>query len=404
MYSAGIVGQVGKTTKPYPVHTTSNVKLKNCVNNGNLTADASYCAGMVAYSYGHLEIIGCVNNGPVTNTVAAGSRAAGIFGSPTSRDNYSSVVIDGCVNNATISGSFHAAGIAAYLGNATPEDAANGYGYKLRNCENHGNIILDGEARSTSSNMRAAGIAAYAYGGSYNCVENCINTGNIFADIAHVTDKAAHISGVLGYVKNANFNFKNNINTGIITIEGLDTAKTAPSLSMLCYNNIASVGDNTANNYTVNALEGAPIFRLASGAALEDETKAKVVTAEQVASGEMVYNLNEKAGATIYYQDLKTGKITLTAAEDGSNVVIKNADGTYSNPVKEPEVTEPEVTTPEVTEPEVTTPEVTEPEVTEPVGPNPPTSDNGIAVIIAACALLSVACAVSLVVIKKKEN
>mgnify|MGYP003295040830 CR=1 FL=1 len=37
-----------------------------------------------------------------------------------------------------------------------------------------------------------------------------------------------------------------------------------------------------------------------------------------------------------------------TEAEDGSNAVEKKADGTYGNPVKEPETTEP---APETTEP-----------------------------------------------------
>ena len=106
----------------------------------------------------------------------------------------------------------------------------------------------------------------------------------------------------------------------------------------------------------------------------------KAANAAQIASGEVVFALNEAAGKTVFYQNLKTGEITLTAAEDGSNLVIKNADGTYSNPVKEPEVTEPE-------------------------DPNPPTRDTGFTLVVVASAVALVACAcIVMIGFKKKEN
>ena len=87
--------------------------------------------------------------------------------------------------------------------------------------------------------------------------------------------------------------------------------------------------------YSVKAIDGAT------------DTFTKVVTADQIASGEVAYLINEAVGETIYYQAIGTDKApTPFAAEDGSNTIIKNADGTYSNPVKEPEVTEPETTEP----------------------------------------------------------
>ena len=68
-----------------------------------------------------------------------------------------------------------------------------------------------------------------------------------------------------------------------------------------------------------------------------------VVTADQIASGELAYLINEAAGQTVYYQAIGTDKApTHFAAEDGSNTVEKKADGTFANPAQEPEVTEPE--------------------------------------------------------------
>ena len=70
---------------------------------------------------------------------------------------------------------------------------------------------------------------------------------------------------------------------------------------------------------------------------------------------------------------------TLIASEE--NVVVKNADGTYGNPVKEPETTEPA------------------PETTEP-GSSTETGDSFVVfAAIAAIAVLGVA-----VVAKRREN
>ena len=86
---------------------------------------------------------------------------------------------------------------------------------------------------------------------------------------------------------------------------------------------------------------------------------------------------------------------TVIAAEDGSNSIVLNADGTYGNPVKEPETTEP---APETTEP---APETTEPapETTEPVTP-PATGDSFVIfAVIAVISVLGVA-----VIAKRREN
>ena len=61
-------------------------------------------------------------------------------------------------------------------------------------------------------------------------------------------------------------------------------------------------------------------------------------------SGAAVYAFNQAAGKDVIFMTVDgTFAPTLEAAADGSNAIVKNADGTYGNPVKEPETTEPEV-------------------------------------------------------------
>ena len=327
-YVGGIVGQVGRTTSTIPVAATCNFTIKNCVNNANVTSENLHCAGIVAFLYGHLEIIDTINNGDITNIKAAGSRAAGILGTTGGTDKKSSLLIDGCVNNGVVRGSFHAAGIAAYFGDGIAEDGANGLAYVMKNTANYGNVYLDGTVKSTASYMRAGGIAAYAAGGTYNVVENCVNMGDVYVNLNHETTYNPHVSSFIGYVNNKSFTLKNNINTGNLILDGLEAADPKPVASMIAFNNQASLV-NTANNYSIPAVEGAMVLRLKDKTPLEDETMVKAVTAEQVASGEAVWTLNNVAGTTVFYQNLTTGKISTKA--DGTNTVYKLADGTFSN-------------------------------------------------------------------------
>jgi hypothetical protein len=120
------------------------------------------------------------------------------------------------------------------------------------------------------------------------------------------------------------------------------------------------------NNYSVKAAEGAT------------DSFTNIVTADQIASGEVAYLINEAAGETIYYQAIGTDKApVLAAAEDGSNTILKNADGTYGNPVKEPETTE----------------------TTEPAEPVPTGDSSIIFAVVALISLLGIA-----TIAKRREN
>ena len=99
----------------------------------------------------------------------------------------------------------------------------------------------------------------------------------------------------------------------------------------------------------------------------------------KLVSGEYVYNFNQAAGKDVIFMTINGTDFapTLVAADDGSNAVVKNNDGTFANPEKAPEA----------------------PETTEP-GTSTPTGDSAIVfAAIAAVAVLGVA-----VVAKKREN
>ena len=68
----------------------------------------------------------------------------------------------------------------------------------------------------------------------------------------------------------------------------------------------------------------------------------------KLVSGEYVYNFNQAAGKDVLYMTVNGTDFAPTLIADEEKAVVKNADGTYGNPVKAPETTEP---APETTEP-----------------------------------------------------
>ena len=58
----------------------------------------------------------------------------------------------------------------------------------------------------------------------------------------------------------------------------------------------------------------------------------------KLVSGEYVYNFNQAAGKDVLYMTVNGTDFVPTVVADEDKVVVKNADGTFGNPVKEPEV------------------------------------------------------------------
>ncbi len=382
---------------------SKNVVITKCINNADVCGGLN-TGGIVGHTTASaLYMSFCQNNGNISNTeVPADSAvyAGGLLGygqgtkvkTLTAGEGYYANKIEFCINTGDIVGAYRAGGIASSTG------ASGAFGLSSINyCINTGNITARGLGTSTASNA-AGGILGYGYGSGdkeYAVVTNCITTGNIESQ-GETKGSAAYF---IGYINSANATVANNTALGTLTSASGSTF---------------AIGWNNANPFTEasvgnNIPAGCP-YNLAYESEAVSTRAFDIGTTDEAAltSGATIYALNQayKAAAgtaddVVFMTIDGTFTPTLIAAEDGSNSVILNADGSYSNPQPEPEVTEPEVTEPEVTEPVVTEPVVTEPtpDTTEP-GSSSETGDSFVIfAVIAAISVLGVA-----VVAKKREN
>ena len=378
-YGAGIIGRFGRDKGALP---DSVATITGCVNHGKVVGAKGQTAGILGYLVGGANIIDCVNNGEIVNATAT---AAGILGSSRDPDKkkISGVLIKDCLNTAPVNGVTYVGGICGYLGRDA--NSHDGWNFRIENSVNSGEITATG-----SGTMYVGGISAYGWGGSIgsnglaNGFLNCVNSGKVVANNSGDDTIKVYIAGIVGYFNTTEYQIENCVNAGEIT-----TNKTTYA-TLIAWNNRGEGAEGVTaelckNNYSVASGE-IPAFY---NGPVSEAVGCAVATAEQIANGTVAGLINEAAGATIYYQAIGTDKApVLTAAEDGSNAIVKNADGTYGNPVKEPETTEP---APETTEPA--------PETTEPVAP-PATGDSFVIfAVIAVISVLGVA-----VIAKRREN
>lgn len=319
-YGAGIIGRFGRDAAD--VRNGSLVTITGCTNNGTVTAAKSQVGGMLGYLVGGAVIKDCVNNGEIINEAG---KAAGIFGAPKGSAEAVSVIIENCTNNGVIRAVTYGGGIAAHVGaaNEAPVGA-----YSISGCINTGDVYV---TAASDAAIYAAGVAAYVWGGgdpaegqAYNGVTNSINTGKVIVDSTAVTSKTVYVAGIIGYVNAAPFQIRNNLQAGEITVTGNTTA-----LTLIGYNkNIGCEGVSFLNNYSV--ANGDIVTALVGETPAVSETAATVVTAEQLASGEVAYKLNEGVGEPIFYQAIGTDAVPTMEAGD-KNTVYKWEDGSYSN-------------------------------------------------------------------------
>ncbi len=314
--AAGIIARFGVNAAKANV---DKVIITNCANYANIYTDGTQAGGILAYLVGATDIKGCLNKGNITSS---NNKAGGIFGtSIKDTKNVCAISIEGCVNYGTVSAPKVVAGIAGRLGRAVQMEGLN---YSVKNCINYGDVVAYTAIPYSGATLYIGGIVGYAYGGSLtpaNEVSNCVNLGNITADRSYLDSASKlYIGGIIAYVNAVNYICKNNVNAGTFTYTGGE----ATGIGNIVYNVKLEKAEAEANNYSVKAIDGTV------------DTFTNIVTADQLASGEVAILANEAAGETIFYQAIGTDKAPVVfAAADGSNTVIKNADGTYSNPVVE---------------------------------------------------------------------
>ena len=345
------------------------VTITNCVNNGNITAggDAQYAAGIASTVQNNLAttVSNCVNYGEINGTHDSGGivghttqaimklsfcenfgkvtttsdqYAGGIVGYAwgTKQTAYSAETFDYTniveynINHADITGDLRTGGIVGSFG------ASDSRGIWL--CQyniNLGNVTSNGTGGKLSGDC-AGGIVGYAYGsGKVACayIMNNLSLGNI---------ESKGSQGVASYI------------LGYISSNGLTkiTGNTASGTVTAANGNAFAFGWNNNEKYVFLDCSGNTIpadCTLPFTRELGANDKVYEVGAFDMAklvSGEYVYNFNQAAGKDVVYMTVNGTDFapTLIAAEDGSNAVIKNADGTFGNPVKE-EPTIPETPT-----------------------------------------------------------
>ena len=348
------------------------VTITNCANYGNVTAGGTgnYAAGIAACIQKNLNTVfaNCVNYGEVNGTHDSG----GIMGHTTQAvmtisfcENFGKVtttnnqyaggicgyawgtktasvsaangdycnIIEYCINHADVTGDTRSGGIVGSTG------TSDSRGISLVNyCINLGNVTLMATKDNFSLNC-ASGIMAYGYGTedtAYPMITNCITVGDI---TAKNTSGAGGTAGFfLGYVNSTLAIVKDNTAIGTLASEG---------------GFIAALGRNQdrefkAENLTGNALPAGAAYQLTYENLIEDKAyETKTTDAAALTGGEAVYAFNQAAGKDVIYMAINGTDFAPTLVASEENVVVKNADGTYGNPVKEPE-TEP---APETTEP-----------------------------------------------------
>ena len=355
---------------------SKSVSLTKCVNNGAICGGHN-TGGLFGHATSTVTYMTyCQNNGTITNVEAPATDsvyAGGLigYGQGTKSntfmpaDGYYANKIEYCLNTGDVTGAYRAGGIAASTG------ASGAYGLSLvQYCINTGNVTSMGLGTSAAANA-AGGIQGYGYGSGdkeYPYVYNCISTGNVEAK---GTEKGV-ASYILGYVNSKYAIVAGNTGSGTLT-------SACGNTFIIGWNNGNEFAEGTANN---SAPAGCTYNAAYENGAISARDLSMGTTNEAaLASGEAIYAINQAAGKDVFFMTAGTFAPTLEAAEDGSNAIVKNADGTYGNPVKEPETTEPA------------------PETTEPVTP-PTTGDSSmIFAVIAVISVLGVA-----IIAKKREN
>ena len=360
--AGGIAGNINcndaNGTKGYFITAT------NCVNNANTTAggDGQYAAGIFAQAQNTLalNVTNCVNYGDVTAT----HNSAGIVG----QTNTALMKIAFCENfgKVTVTSDQYAGGIVGYAhGVKVTTYSAETFDYTniVEYCINHADITGD---------WRVGGIVG-SFGGSdtrgiWLC-QNNINLGNITTMGTGTSESNNCVGGIVGYAyasgKVACAYIMNNVSIGNIENKSADKGVASYFLGYISSNNLTKITGNTASG-TVTAANGNAFafgwnnntsytFLDCSGNTIPADCtlphtrelgandKVYEVGAFDMAklvSGEFVYNFNQAAGKDVIFMTVDgTFAPTLVAAEDGSNAIVKNADGTFGNPVVEiPEV------------------------------------------------------------------
>jgi hypothetical protein len=368
-YAAGIAAKINCGDAAGT--NSSKVAVTNCANYGDITG-GSYTAGIAAAIQNTLNCVvtKCVNYG----FIKGGHDSGGIIGHTTQAP----MTLSFCENFGTVdtTGSKqYAGGIVGYAwGTKQTQFSAETFDYTniVEYNVNHANVTGD-----TRTGGIVGSFGASDSRGIWLCQYN-VNLGNVTSNGAGGKLSGDCAGGIVGYAygsgKVACAYIMNNLTLGNVESKGAQGVASY-ILGYISSNGLTKITGNTASG-TVTAANGnafafgwnnneAYIFLDCSGNTIPADCtlfhtrelglndKVYEVSAFDMAklvSGEYVYNFNQAAGKDVLYMTVNGTDFAPTLIADEEKAVVKNADGTYGNPVKAPETTEP---APETTEPPV---------------------------------------------------
>lgn len=286
--AAGIVARLGGS---------SSVDFFDCKNYGKIeNANGKWATGGIAgESEGIVNFDGCLNYGAVDSTKY---KAGGICGGLSQI-----TTVKNCVNFADIHALKQAGGIIGACGNNKIE--SGDYIFEL--CGNDGNITTDKDT--------AAGIVAYVYGNDKHApkLKGCYNTGNVTG--------GCEASGLIGYFNGTSAaEIKNCFVTGKIK-----TTDTSMKSCVFFWCKLARAMDdgNISGNFYIDGC--ADTEKYEAGAYVD---AAANLTADDVKSGKLAYDMNTLLGGEFFFQTIGTNAAPTT---DKSQKSVKLVNGKYTN-------------------------------------------------------------------------
>ena len=286
--AAGIVARLGGS---------SSVDFFDCKNYGKIeNANGKWATGGIAgESEGIVNFDGCLNFGAVDSTKY---KAGGICGGLSQI-----TTVKNCVNFADIHALKQAGGIIGACGNNKIE--SGDYIFEL--CGNEGNITTDKDT--------AAGIVAYVYGNDKHApkLKGCYNTGNVTG--------GCEASGLIGYFNGTSAaEIKNCFVTGKIK-----TTDTSMKSCVFFWCKLARAMDegNISGNFYIDGC--ADTEKYEAGAYVD---AAANLTADDVKSGKLAYDMNTLLGGEFFFQTIGTNAAPTT---DKSQKSVKLVNGKYTN-------------------------------------------------------------------------
>ena len=303
-------------------HTGGSLTIENCTNSTSITSDYDRTGGFIGnVAAGTVTMTDCTNSSSITSTKG---NVAGLVGDASS----TSTTLTNCVNSGAIECTGSLAQVAGLVG--TCRAAANAT-IKFSHCTNRGTIT--GKANG-SGNSNMAGLLGWlsSTSGKTATIEYCANT-------AAITGTGNNIAALLGQAAaNTVVNVTNSYNTGNITggsgsdVRTLCGKVVTPSNCTItnCWN-AGTLTGGTSKTLAISTTTITNSYTIASDGISSAQGAGSLIDGFEdswISNGHFTYYVNDKAGSTIYYQNIDSGTADAYPTLNSSHGTVY-ASGTF---------------------------------------------------------------------------